>query len=195
MRIVPSEGEVGTPVRHFDPGRKVAMETYHKTHGARKRLVAALIGVLMSLFLLSGCAAENGGSSSQSSSSGDAGSSVHSSDSAASEAYDELMVSVEIDPSAAAGKVSDEIDTTVFGPEEVFLEEGSTAYDALVATGVEVEGDPSFVTSIDGLAAGAAGPTSGWMYEVNGESPSVAANEYGLSEEDQVRWYYVDSFE
>ena len=80
------------------------------------------------------------------------------------------MVYVEIDPSAAADKVSGDIDTTKFGPAEVFIVTGGTAYDALLATGAEVDGEPSYITSINGLAAGDAGPTSGWMYSVNEKS-------------------------
>ena len=101
---------------------------------------------------------------------------------------------MQIDPSAAEGKVTG-VDLTTFGPEDVFVKDGETAYDALLATDVDVYGNHSFVTSIDGLEEGAAGPTSGWMYMVNEEMPMVPANEYVLEEGDDVLWYYVDSYE
>lgn len=66
----------------------------------------------------------------------------------------------------------------------------ATAYDALVATGVQVGGSPSYVTSIGDIGEGKIGASSGWMYEVNGETPMVAANEYILQDGDLVRWYY-----
>ena len=174
-----------------------------------KALTAAVVSLMMSMFLLAGCASDkvetSSSDASSSSSHAVSSSATSSSDEASGDKatagssgagygdYDEVMVTIEIDPSAAAGKT--DADTTVFGPEEVFVVDGGTAYDALAATGVKIEGDPSYVTSIDGLAAGAVSSTSGWMYKVNGENPTVAANEYVLSEGDQVIWYYVDSFE
>ena len=193
---------------------KKLRKTEEKTAGARsKALLAALLGVMMSLFLLAGCAGDKvetsssdpsaASSSSQSvaayesseaDEAGEAQATAGSTGAGYSD-YDEIKVSVEIDPSAAAGKVAEDIDTTIFGPEEIFLAEGETAYDALVATGATIEGDPSYVTSINGLASGAVSSTSGWMYKVNDESPMVSANEYRLTENDVVLWYYVDSFE
>lgn len=75
------------------------------------------------------------------------------------------------------------------------LEEGASAFDALVATGLSVGGDASYVTSIDGLAAGALGPESGWVYLVNDEMAAVAAGDYQLTEGDQLRWVYVENFD
>lgn len=67
---------------------------------------------------------------------------------------------------------------------------GSSAYDALVATALPLTGSPSFVEAIDTLGMNAVGTSAGWMYEVNGESPAVAADEYILEDGDSVRWYY-----
>lgn len=75
-------------------------------------------------------------------------------------------------------------------PLSIELNEGATAYDALVAMGVQIGGTPSYVTSIEGLEAGAAGDNSGWLYEVNAVSPMVPANEYVLQNGDTIRWVY-----
>ncbi len=48
-----------------------------------------------------------------------------------------------------------------------------------------------YVVSIDGLGEFDKGADSGWMYNVNGKTPQVAANEYKLKAGDQVLWYYT----
>ena len=159
-----------------------------------RSVVLVLIASLMSITLLSGCSSgDDEGSEGTMSNGSTPQQSLHDSD----EKVKTVTVSVEIDGSAAEGKVEDEITVFTMGPENIVLqdEDGATAYDALIATGANVEGEPSYVTSIEDLAAGDAGPTSGWMFSVNGEQPSVAADECQLSNGDKVRWYYVDSFE
>ncbi|MCI9129965.1 MAG: DUF4430 domain-containing protein [Eggerthellaceae bacterium] len=143
----------------------------------KKSLLASMLAALMLSGALFGCSqpAEQ--------------SNATSSDSAASVAAETMAVSVEIDPSAADGLVEGVAEARV--PQDVDVATGASAYDALVATGAELEGTSSYVTSINGLAEKAAGPTYGWMYEVNGEIPSVAADEYELQPGDAVRWYYA----
>ena len=51
----------------------------------------------------------------------------------------------------------------------------------------------SYVSAVEGLAAGDHGDMSGWMYEVNGAEAQVAASAYVLSKGDSVRWYYTVS--
>lgn len=146
--------------------------------------IRPIIGFLLALAMagacLFGCASPtNEGSSSNAASSA---SSVVASD--------EMTIAVEIDPTAAEGKVDLPASDFAATSQDVTLLEGDTAYEALVATGAVIEGSPSYVTSINGLAEKAAGPTYGWMYEVNGEAPTVAADEYKLQPDDDVRWYY-----
>ena len=73
----------------------------------------------------------------------------------------------------------------------VTLNEGSSVYDALCATGVAVGGSSGYVTSIGGLAEFACGATSGWLYFVNGVSPSVGCGSYVLKNGDSVTWIYT----
>lgn len=103
---------------------------------------------------------------------------------------DLMTIAVEIDPSEAEGKVDAESLADSSISDEVDVPEGANAYDTLVATGVRVEGTSSYVTSINGLGEGDAGEMFGWLYEVNGEMPSVAADAYVLDPGDTVRWYY-----
>lgn len=82
------------------------------------------------------------------------------------------------------------------------LEEGSTAYDALVKAmssgGYGLIGG-SFVTGVvtpDGtiLREKDRGPNSGWMYSVNGAIPDAAMSQYFLSDEDHMVFFYTDDY-
>lgn len=59
----------------------------------------------------------------------------------------------------------------------------------------EGSGDFVYVTSVADLAAGDKGPYSGWMYEVNGEAPSVGMAQQELEDGDELKVYYVEDFE
>jgi hypothetical protein len=74
----------------------------------------------------------------------------------------------------------------------VSLDEGATALDALRATGAVTGVRSGYVYTIDGLAEKKTGPTSGWLYAVNGAVPGVGANTYTLYQGDTVQWYYTD---
>lgn len=162
-----------------------------------KKYLLSLFSVLLALSILplAACSqASDQGQSSQESgqTSSQAASSAESS--ASSDAQDAAVhidVTVAIDATDAQ-KAGADISALedIAGPKEYQLTDGATAYDALVATGAQLDGTPSYVTSINGIAEGAAGKSSGWMYEVNGEAPMVAANECTLKEGDAVRWYY-----
>lgn len=141
----------------------------NEKHAIKQSIIVLLVALAMSCACLLGCAQPpSPGSGSPA---------------------NEMTVAVIVDPSAADGKVDLPADDLAVIAEDVELPEGASAYDALVATGVAIEGD-SYVTSINGLAEKAAGPTYGWMYEVNDESPVVAARECALQSGDEVRWFY-----
>lgn len=121
--------------------------------------------------------------SSPSASSGASG----SSDASPSPAPASIAVSVVVDSSAAAslGYPAAMTSGTLQLPED------ATAYDALAATGLSLEGSSSYVSAINGLAEKMMGGTSGWTYTVNGTMPMTAASNYILHEGDAVRWVYV----
>lgn len=56
--------------------------------------------------------------------------------------------------------------------------------------GVEIVGLDSYITEVDGIAAGMFGGWDGWNYRVNGKSPSVGINDYALADGDAVLLYY-----
>ncbi len=108
---------------------------------------------------------------------------------AAQEQEATVYVSVEIDAREGDG------DATIY---DLALSEGSTVYDALVATGVDVNASDSdygmYVMGIGGLASGDYGDMSGWMFEVNGEMAEVSCSELEVSDGDQIVWTYVTEF-
>lgn len=112
-----------------------------------------------------------------------------SGDASGAEDRSAIAVTVEIDATAGEGEATSA---------EVELDEGATVYDALVATGVDVNASDSdygmYVQGIDGLAGGDFGDMSGWMFEVNGEMAEVGCSQYELSDGDVVTWTYVTEF-
>ncbi len=50
--------------------------------------------------------------------------------------------------------------------------------------------DVIYVKSIDGVGEFDYGPTSGWMYSVNGNFSEKGANQYKLKDGDKVKWHY-----
>lgn len=100
-----------------------------------------------------------------------------------------IAVTVEIDATAGEGEATST---------EVEVDEGATVYDALVATGVDVNASDSdygmYVQGIGGLAGGDFGDMSGWMFEVNGEMAEAGCSQYELSDGDVVTWTYVTEF-
>ena len=69
---------------------------------------------------------------------------------------------------------------------------GATVYDALLASGLDIEVDQSsgsvFVTGIGGLGPDAGDENSAWLFEVNGEMAEVGADQYVLKNGDVITW-------
>ena len=82
----------------------------------------------------------------------------------------------------------------VFFEGQLQLPLGKTAFDALLSTGLQVSYTSSsfgpFIHAINGLSDGDAGATSGWVYLVNGQAPTVSSGLYVLEDGDLIRWRY-----
>lgn len=78
----------------------------------------------------------------------------------------------------------------------VEIVDGSTVYDALKATGVDVSarstGYGLYIEGIDGRFEFDEGPTSGWVYTVNGERTSFSCDKFEVKAGDEIIWSYVD---
>ena len=108
---------------------------------------------------------------------------------AAQEQQAALTVTVEIDGTAA------DVDAV---SADVELDEGATAYDALVEAADDVNASETdygmYVQGINGLAGGDHGDMSGWLYYVNGEMADVGCSEYVLEDGDVVSWVYTTDY-
>ncbi len=90
-------------------------------------------------------------------------------------------------------------DGYVIAAAEVTLQEGSTAFDALVEAArrekISVDSTSSamgaYVSGIGVLYEFDYGSESGWLYYVNGEKPSVSSSAYRLSQGDEVCFSYT----
>ncbi len=134
----------------------------------KKKIIVILAAILaLSVCLLSGCAETIGtgpadGENAQTEKKG-------------------YTVSVSVDAGELGG---------YFGGGIYTYEQQPTAYDALVSTGLEVEGSGYYVSGVNGLKELQHGPMSGWIYHVNGESPSKNPGDYYLEDGDIVTWTY-----
>lgn len=134
----------------------------------------------------SGDKSGSGSSSGSGSGSGSSGNGGSSDDS--SESYSGITVYVTVDGSLG-GAGSDSA--------TVVLDEGATVYDALVATGIDVNAwgtsNGLYVGAIGGLAEKLSDdyPESGWKYAVNGVDGDRSCAKWTLSDGDSVAWRYV----
>ena len=80
----------------------------------------------------------------------------------------------------------------------VAINEGESALDALRATGLNIVIEElavgPFVDSIQGLASGATGAMSGWIFSVNGESSAVGMSEVIMQSNDVLEVRFINEF-
>ena len=81
---------------------------------------------------------------------------------------------------------------------EIGINSGDTVYDVLERAGkkfgisFDTKGAPSvYVSGISNIYEFDFGDLSGWLYYVNGESPSLSCAEYILSDGDSIEWRYT----
>jgi len=86
---------------------------------------------------------------------------------------------------------------------EMAIEDGDTVLDVLVSAGkankipVVYSGTKkaAYVEGIDNIFEFDKGPESGWVYLVNGKTPSMGCGDYALQDGDLVTWRFVTSLE
>lgn len=77
---------------------------------------------------------------------------------------------------------------------EIELQGGDTAYSILTRSGATISGSGSYIKGINGKFEFDEGPTSGWVYSVNGTRPTVGCGSYTVKAGDIINWYYVTGF-
>lgn len=78
------------------------------------------------------------------------------------------------------------------------IQSGESVYDILKRTGVNVSARNSkygiYVEGIGGRFEFDEGPTSGWVYYVNGTEPSTSCDNYKVKSGDHIVWDYVEGY-
>lgn len=94
-------------------------------------------------------------------------------------------------------------DTVLIEKTDCTIEETATAYDVLKRifneNGYKTGGSAAYIESIttsDGekIAAGDYGINSGWLYKVNGKIPDVALSAYGISDGDDIVFFFTKDY-
>lgn len=92
-------------------------------------------------------------------------------------------------------RVADPEGETYFPRKSYLLEQGTTAYELLRKTGLDIQATNNsygtYIKSVEGLAEFDEGPESGWMFRVNGKFPSYSISSYILSNRDYVELLYT----
>lgn len=165
---------------------------YQNAQNTTKKLLASLLAlVFAALLALAGCAGDNTASDN-----------ADAQDAAATAAAEQNNASVE-DDAAGADAAEAKVTVSVAMPEgadaasenvEVTVPAGGTVYDALVATGWDVQAEDSdygkYVTSINGIANGSEGEMSGWVFTVNNEQVMEGCDTCKLADGDTVEWTF-----
>lgn len=75
----------------------------------------------------------------------------------------------------------------------VSVKDGATVFDVINSVADISYNSKTYIKGINGLMEKQAGPSSGWMYRVNGVAPQKPASNYTLKNGDNIEWYYVTS--
>jgi Domain of unknown function (DUF4430) len=110
-----------------------------------------------------------------------------------------LVTALLVVPAALALRVHVRVEgktQTIYGSAEPTLSVTANALDALDSASVAGEfyyhvTTTSFGPYIDQIGRYVAGATTGWVFKVNGVSPSVGANKVTLKDGDRVLWYWA----
>lgn len=89
-------------------------------------------------------------------------------------------------------------DGAILAAAAVEFAEGDTVFDVLktvtkdnkIPMDFEESSATTFVKGINNIYGGELGDMSGWLYQVNEESPNVGCADYVLQDGDAVVWYY-----
>lgn len=81
---------------------------------------------------------------------------------------------------------------------DFIAEEGSTVLEATQLfcmskdISLSLDKNGTYITEMGGLSEGDYTQTTGWVYEINGESPTVSAAEKIIEKDQKILWKYID---
>lgn len=165
-----------------------------------KKLTAALLALFVLVFALSACSSSSTteetttAAETEAETTTVAGTSAQSDDSSDGTTSISVTVTVDCQDAVSFGYEAaiNVAEDGIIYDDTVELDEEATVMDALDATGLVIASDESeygpYVTSIQSLAQGDCGSSSGWTFTVNGEYPSTTADQVTLSDGDEISW-------
>ncbi|MRH42360.1 DUF4430 domain-containing protein [Aquibacillus halophilus] len=131
-----------------------------------KKFYLSILSLLFTVMVLSGCGQED--------SNADQNETNQSEQAGETENQEKVVITISQDKGEE-----------VITEEEISFEEGAVLMDVMVEN-FEVEGaDQGFITSIEGIGQNEE-EGKYWLYDVNGEMPTVGANEYELQPGDEI---------
>jgi len=78
------------------------------------------------------------------------------------------------------------------------VSKGVTVYQALIDTGLDLKVSSSsgtaYVDGINGVVASETGPNAGWLFTVNGQTPSVGADAVVINDGDEIIWKFTSDY-
>lgn len=178
-----------------EPWRRKVCLMYQNTRNITKKLLASVLAAAFAAMLaLAGCASDNAATDGADGKAAPAaeqnaapaeGDATAASDAAGADAAEaKVTVSVTMPEGASAASESAEVAIAAEG----------TVYDALMATGWDVQAEDSdygkYVTSINGIANGSEGEMSGWVFTVNNEQVMEGCDACKLADGDTVEWTF-----
>lgn len=160
------------------------------------------------MFALAGCgqqaSSSAASSSSASASSASASAASATSDSASATSASAASPSASASSAAAANEVTFTLKVDASDADKGILhdgggtvEKGTTVYQALVDTGLDLtvtsSSGSTYIDGINGVVASETGANAGWLFTVNGETPSVGADALEIADGDNIVWtFYKD---
>jgi hypothetical protein len=86
-------------------------------------------------------------------------------------------------------------DGVILEETEAEIKNGDTVYDILIGmckkNKIPVSANMGYIEGINNVYEMDFGKSSGWIYFVNGESPSVGCGDYELADGDGIEWHYT----
>ena len=160
---------------------------------SKKFLASALALAFAAMLALAGCANE----------AAPADNAAGADNAAAEQPADSAAAGADAKENGAADAAESKVTVSVTMPEgasassesaEVSIPAEGTVYDALMATGWDVQAEDSdygkYVTSINGIANGSEGEMSGWVFTVNNEQVMEGCDACKLADGDTVEWTF-----
>ncbi len=162
---------------------KTELKFLNKKNGKKTLSLVLILSMIMMTSILAGCGQDTTG------------------DDSASSGTDEISVQVVVTCEGIL-EVADTLDEELVRKAgdgtlietTVTIPSGTNALDASMEAGTFDIDATGYVTTLEGIANGEAGPMSGWTYDVNSEAPTVGADEIEVKDGDVINWIYIVDF-